>query len=336
MVQKYTTGMRRRANLPLLVALWLVEGSEAAGSRGYIELEQPTYSAYAAQCATAGMACVVRRWSQQHPAMHRAFSWEDLRSTCGSMETGTGRYTPRSRSWAQIEDDAEITTIGEFMDEMNATQTRRAAQSRKQQSVGKYVFDESLAGGCPAMMAEYVVPFVAVDDLLHRARIKSCSTYDVLFDNNPSLFVQGRGSRCGLHTDTAHSHFLQVLHRGRKEWTLKLLNGTVVKLKTAEGDLMIVPANMPHAVQQLEDCIATAINFVDSTNWKQARQHPKWRRMPASVLAHIDQLQQADMAVVGTARLVQESVSWREWEAGRGAELFGSTPSDRTVDRRDL
>lgn len=200
-----------------------------------------------------------------------------------------------------------------------------------------FVFDESFSGGggCPKALASYIVPFVAANDLLHRARIKgdeAAGGVPVPYDDHPSLFVQPRGSRCGLHVDGGAMHFLQVLHAGRKRWTLELANGTRVStLETSTGDLVFIPAEMPHAVASLEDCVASSINWLDASNWfepGQGRQlllrNEMWLQQAdrEAKTAHLDALAQRDVAAVAGRPRQPENLGYWQWDAGRAGERF--------------
>jgi hypothetical protein len=320
-------------------------------------------------------------------------SWRGVRALCGHMAVGLGRFRAGSRGWAALDDvpqAEEPANLGAFMDRLDATRTARAAAAdavaaaaaaaaadaasgdgeaaaaaaaEKERSYHPphfwdFVFDESFSGGggCPKALASYIVPFVAANDLLHRARIKGSEDEaaagggggggatgggggaPVPYDDHPSLFVQPRGSRCGLHVDSGATHFMQVLHAGRKRWTLGLANGTTVStLETSTGDLVFIPAEMPHAVASLEDCVASSINWLDASNWlgrggrggrgrELLLRNEMWLQQAdrEAKTAHLDALARADdeAAVAGRQRKPGNLGYW-EWDAGRAGERFG-------------
>jgi hypothetical protein len=120
---------------------------------------------------------------------------------------------------------------------------------------------------------------MAANDYVHRMITGSCHWFSgtdceksleqslgfVPFTDHPSLFVQAKGTRSGFHVDAFHSHFLQILHVGKKEWAIKFASGER-KVTTGGSDLIFVPAELSHSVSNLEASIGTSINFIDGAN----------------------------------------------------------------------
>jgi len=124
--------------------------------------------------------------------------------------------------------------------------------------------------------------------------------------NWPSLLLGPKGTRTALHIDSDATHFWLLLLKGKKKWRIfpaqdrdalyqnafddSLLitgfedAGEVMRLQervspslnetmpwefTMEaGDLVIVPHKSPHQVENLEDTVAVAGNFIDELNWE--------------------------------------------------------------------
>ena len=107
----------------------------------------------------------------------------------------------------------------------------------------------------------------------------------VFRDHWPSLFIGSAGTKSGLHRDSIGS-FWQLVLRGRKRWVIydeavqhnlrpncmhrtfgldpfKEM-GATWRYETIleQGDFLFVPAESPHAVENLEPTLAMAGNFV--------------------------------------------------------------------------
>ncbi len=121
---------------------------------------------------------------------------------------------------------------------------------------------------------------------------------------DPSLFVGGNGTRTGLHTDYASSHFWMLTTEGKKDWAVfpaqmapflykgwsrpffpvnpwalekgverRPLSAVARGFKgsTQPGDVIFVPGGSIHAVRNTRSpTVALSMNYVDDTAVEQA------------------------------------------------------------------
>ena len=122
-------------------------------------------------------------------------------------------------------------------------------------------------------------------------------------DTWPSLFLQPKGTRSGLHVDSFGSNFFLALLEGRKKWVFfqreelpllypnylsqgfqmddamepdyerfpNLRHATRHIADIGPGDVVFVPAGAAHQVNNLEACIAVSMNYVDGSNLELAK-----------------------------------------------------------------
>lgn len=84
------------------------------------------------------------------------------------------------------------------------------------------------------------------------------------------------------------------------------------------GDLLYVPAGLPHYVETHTPSVATSINYVDAVNWRTVRSpllrqaQSKGLRTWKAIIAHIDSIDQG-----AQPSLHQAGVPWPAWKAGK-------------------
>jgi len=264
--------------------------------------------------------CIVRKWAEKYPAMQTTFSFDGIKQACGDAVVPTSRYSKNVMDPFKLQEDTEV-RLANFIDGLSSPDT-----SKKH-----VVFDESIPTMCLSILQNYTVPFMAVNDYIHRAITGHCNWFDgrnceeyledhlgwVPFTDHPSLFVQPNQTQCGHHVDAFHSHFLQVLHVGRKEW--RLGGSTPAEAQTIvaeESDLIFIPAGIRHSVFNLDACIATSINIIDSSNWEQAIAQDHLGAVNAKLLQQLESYHHSAKPVV------QTSQPWATWIMGVAGELI--------------
>ena len=101
-----------------------------------------------------------------------------------------------------------------------------------------------------------------------------------------------------------------------------------IEVEIHAGDLLYVPAGLPHYVTTLEDSIATSINYVDATNWGEVRDRllaqAKLKQSRASwesLVAHIDAIHDG-----GAPSPHAADVPFAVWKAGREDDYWTDAP----------
>jgi hypothetical protein len=154
-----------------------------------------------------------------------------------------------------------------------------------------YVVDASIPRLCPQLLnrSGFTMP-IYVQDLMQGVQLSSAKEDNELAtfrDHWPSLFVGSAGTKSGLHRDSIGSFYQLVLH-GKKRWivydkavqhnlrpdcmrrTFRLdpfeEMGAAWRYETIlePGDFLFVPAESPHAVENLEPSLSIAGNFVSN------------------------------------------------------------------------
>lgn len=199
----------------------------------------------------------------------------------GESRVPLRRHETGSRTWAALSQKIGETTLGAVLEK------RRSGTNGSE----LLVFDWPL----PEAVRFPVPPYFAGDVLAGLPRDGGFA----LAGQWPSLFVQPAGTRCGLHTDAHATHFWQALIGGRKTWRIfdrdatarlyphgpnrnwygvsdafaapdaafpALRGATVFEADLRPGDLIFVPAGLPHQVVNVEATVAISVNFVDETN----------------------------------------------------------------------
>lgn len=154
-----------------------------------------------------------------------------------------------------------------------------------------YVHDVSLPKYCPEILQSYFIPKYFVLDYLQ----KSTST---LRKSWPSLFIGGANTSSGLHVDYGGTSAWMGMVEGRKHWIIAplsqksylyeskdihnrfdadlfrpdydrfpLLRQAVVYDSIVKpGEVVFIPGNCPHQVQNLDLTIGIAGNYVDAAS----------------------------------------------------------------------
>jgi len=275
------------------------------------------YKLFAARYAKPRKAVVVKNWLAQHPEMEATFTWTTLPHLCYTTPIPTAVFSEDAvadGAWAGMWGTSPMP----LTDYMIAVLSGNADSDQGT----RLIFDQSIRWYCKRALEHFMVPFMAANDLFAHARVME-QAYDGPEMEQPSLFVQPKDTQCGLHIDTGHSHYLQVLHQGRKRWTIypldypdqadfmsadpiaintqdeygthatleygmpylrnlnqrrfaprsawgkglfALAHARRIEIVTSPGDLIFIPAGIPHFAEVLEDSIATSLNWVDASN----------------------------------------------------------------------
>ena len=132
------------------------------------------------------------------PGLCPAWDLATLAERCGGRLLEWQRYDPACREWAKMASGGQA-TLGGLLG-------RWAAGDRQ-----VAVFDQPLSSACPELLAELAWPPVVVEaDLARSAPFRGQAGLDPFWDH-PSLFLQPRGSQCGVHVDAGHSQFAQAI-----------------------------------------------------------------------------------------------------------------------------
>ncbi|KAJ8609826.1 hypothetical protein CTAYLR_008128 [Chrysophaeum taylorii] len=146
-----------------------------------------------------------------------------------------------------------------------------------------YLHDWSLPRHAPGLLDGISIPRWIAGDYLQRC---GETPYAGAW---PSLFVGPQGTRSALHVDAHATHFAMALASGAKDWRVwpadrapflgprfsdtseDLLfddddRPAPFEITQLPGDLIVVPSNCPHAVDNADTTVALAINFVNATN----------------------------------------------------------------------
>jgi len=233
---------------------------------------------------------------------HGSFSWDDMRTECGDMEVYLSQRLSEARHlWAGLGHASEKRPLSTWLDEVTAG---RAANNT-------YLMDWGLAGRCDSFLQQFVIPKYFAGDLWKRLPFNSSGAKD-FFARHPSLFVGPAGSGGTLHVDSYASTFWQLLLHGRKRWTLYALpdnlrrtllyagveheimplvpppgNAAVtgdrlpllevaeefkVQVEVLPGELMVVPHDVPHMVENIEPIMAISMNVADQVAVQRLRE----------------------------------------------------------------
>jgi len=156
----------------------------------------------------------------------------------------------------------------------------------------KYVFDWPISTNCPELLNEAIMPSYISTDYLQLFPTDSIS------EQWPSLLLGANGSGCALHIDSHASHFWMVLHSGRKRWRVYSRNDTPLlypnefkgslgfdslranltryplaglassyEFELQPGEMVLIPRDFPHQVDNLDHTIALAGNYIDALNY---------------------------------------------------------------------
>ena len=228
----------------------------------------------------------------------KTWGLEYFKSRCGDMKVfPKHRVSGQQHVWAGMINEFRGTSLRDFINSME-----KKGQSPEATSL-PYVFDESLPVGCKKVTNQLTIPKYFVQNLGLMA-----SKPGPYRGKQPSIFVGPKGSTSGLHIDSLSSHFWQALFVGTKKWTFypferdyhaDLLlyrshqsflvdphNPDFEKYPLFEyvhthrrleavvsgGDVVYVPPDLTHAVENMEDTVAISQNYIDFTNllrhWK--------------------------------------------------------------------
>lgn len=222
----------------------------------------------------------------------RPWGWEEMDETCGDMEVIVSERSSEARHlWASLGHSGRNESLGTWIKSVRDGTAPRNA----------YVMDWGLVGRCNAFLDKFVVPKYFASDLWKTLPFNASGAQD-FFGRHPSVFVGAAGSGGALHVDSYASTFWQVLLKGRKRWTLYALPDELrrtllyagveheimpivpasgekhdpsklplldvadafkVVFEVSAGDLVVVPHDIPHMVENLEDVLAIAMNVLD-------------------------------------------------------------------------
>jgi len=229
--------------------------------------------------------------TDQSSGSTRAWGWEEMLQVCGDMNVTLSQRHPEARHlWAGL----GISRNSKFAEWIGEIREGRAANAT-------YLMDHGLAGRCSAFLEHFVVPKYFAGDLFKRLSFNENGGRD-MFPHHPSVFAGAAGSGGSLHVDSHASTFWQLLLRGRKRWTLYSLPDSLrrvllyagvehevlplvplpgevrnlsrtpllavadafkVVVEVKAGDLIMVPHDVPHMVENVEDVLAISMNVLD-------------------------------------------------------------------------
>ena len=205
---------------------------------------------------------------------------DHISEIAGSQTVCLKKPNKESIKWAKLEPSVTM-SITEFISNVKSG----ASESN-------YLFDWSLPLFCPKLNSEITIPKYFQHDYLKK------TSNDALYRQSwPSLFISAKGSLSELHVDAFASNFWMYLFQGRKRWTffdpkytnslgpkyyesldpvfeLDLSNeilaekfkDQVIEVVLEKGELLFVPYNSPHRVENLENSMAISGNYVDESN----------------------------------------------------------------------
>jgi len=239
-----------------------------------------------------GRPVIITDYEDRVLSGHSSWGWDEVVDACGEMEVMLSqRYKEARHLWAGLGHAGNPRSLRTWIADIRNGQAGTDA----------YLMDWGLVGRCSKFLASFNVPKYFVGDLWKRMPFNSSDSRD-FFGRHPSLFAGAAGSGGALHVDSYASTFWQFLLRGRKRWTLYALpdelrrtllyagveheimphvpvpgetrtNGTLPLLDVAEefkvvaevgpGELMIVPFDVPHMVENIEDVLALSMNVLE-------------------------------------------------------------------------
>jgi len=207
-----------------------------------------------------------------------------IKRVCGAANVTPAVFSPTAKTWAKLVDAGNAqTTLAQFI-EKEATNSQL------------YLHDWSIPQNCPELLNSFVVPKFFSGDKLLRVPEELPFALDW-----PSLFIGAKGTQSGLHVDAFGTSFWMYLLKGKKLWHFypqksatflyedratnsfevnsfgpdyqkyplhKVVTPTEYTMQA--GDLIFVPAGIPHQVANLEDTVAISMNFIDFTNKREA------------------------------------------------------------------
>ena len=205
--------------------------------------------------------------------------------------------------------ESELMRVGDLLDLMSRAPAASGAPARV------YMYDTPLASKLPELLEHWRVPRYFAHCLLQKTRLPH-----PYLRSWPTAFVGSAGTASTVHVDRWHSHFWMVQVSGAKRWTIwpeedtpllrpSWARGTydpqfppfgdlvgdpdVALTRPAEvvveaGEVLFMPGGCPHRVQNLEDSVSFAGNFVDSSNVEAvlADQLALGRRYPEALELH--------------------------------------------------
>lgn len=221
-----------------------------------------------------------------------ALSLERLERLCGHLAVQPMRRNATARAWGRLEYGAH-THLAEYLAYYKSERVRAPAE---RSATPWLLFDWSLAT-CPDLAQSLVMPRYFANDFLFRLPATGAAAADST-SPWPSLFLALAPSRTDLHVDAYGTHFWMAHVRGRKRWitfdkaATEWLNYTradrVFELDAFSplaptsdalgrrvlrsdcvlqpGELVFMPEGTPHAVENIDDSLALAGNFIDETN----------------------------------------------------------------------
>jgi len=220
------------------------------------------------------------------------WGWDEMVAACGAMDVVISERLDEARHlWAGLGFTNEKQTLAEWIGQVRGGKAPTNA----------YLMDWGLAGRCENFTEAFTVPKYFAGDLWKRWNFNGTETRD-FFARHPSVFVGAAGSGGALHVDSYASTFWQLLLRGRKRWTLYALpdhlrrvllyagveheimphvplpgkshdaetlplldvaNEFKVVVDVGPGELMVVPFDVPHMVENVEDVLAISMNVLN-------------------------------------------------------------------------
>jgi len=318
---------------------------EQAGQRGPLLHKIPrrynlTFEAFFHEYAVRRRPVII---SDALERMGSVASWKNLShvaAVCGHRPAFLKEQVRGSSHWAGLEKVGEDnTTVGAFVRSLQAQELEQPL----------YLFDWGLPKYCPELLDGFIMPRYFAQDFLQRTPAKESDQYR---EQWPSLFIGPQGSGCNLHVDSIGSHFWMVLISGRKRWRIFAPNSsaflepnylggsfgvdafaevsqqppqldaaTVWECDLQPGEAVFVPAGSPHQVQNLEHTVAISGNYIDASNFEQAKQELGTLAIAGEVASKANDLLSAFNALgfVHSMDMEVEDAPYQDFKNGVGA-----------------
>ncbi|KAF0690494.1 Aste57867_18119 [Aphanomyces stellatus] len=211
-----------------------------------------------------------------------------LNATCGLQQTILKHKSASYNRWAGMDAIAQV-PLHAYLDAIH-----QSVPSPWPHGLSDlYLHDVSVASFCPALLDSFVIPKVFAMDALQTTCTKNAAYW-------PSLFIGDQHTASGLHVDWGSSAAWMGLLQGRKRWRIAspsqrpFLYERIADTERGkfdadlfapdlekypllayvdmyddvlgEGEVMYIPADCPHQVENLDLTMAVAMNIVDHAN----------------------------------------------------------------------